>query len=367
MAYPFAEYESIAQDMLEATVFSGIFQRTPFLTLATGQNTSDEAYNKPGGLTLIGGRTAGMPKMMKQALRGSTYYEPAIETNGQGGGKGVGYRESLGTVSNIDILGAMKFPWSHYTQPMKIMFDDIDAAQGDFKVVDLLQTTMKNAMHSLQKLIAPDLFTGNPTQTNKVLNAIIGARVALDSGSTYATYGNVDKTVQTELKPALFSSTVTAFDWSLIDAVNAGDGTNPNGGAATLGPGVDLVIVNQNLFYNTIKPKARADSYQIINVGEELPEFGKIGWMKEAVRYGSTLIIFDPYCPAGTSSALSQMYCLTANSWRMQIHPDYDFNKTKWVDQREITQENAMIARVDFKGRLVCPQPWLNGLYTAVN
>lgn len=367
MAYALDQFNTIAQDFLDATVYSAIFKRTPLLTIFTGQAAADQKFGKPGTYNLLGGRTAVMSKAQKTELRGSTFYEPAIESNEFGGATGVAYRGSVGQVQTVDITGAMKFPWTMFDQPMKVMKDDLDAASGSFKVVNLIQQSVTNATNGLAKYIAPTLFSGNPSsQSAKQLSTFIGLRVALDSGANYATYGNVDKTVQTELKPALYNATATGFNWSLIDAINAGDGTNPNGGAATLGNGVDLVIVNESLFYNTIKPMARADSYQIITA-TDLPEYHKLGADREVVMYGRVPIIFDPYCPAGTSSARSMMYGLSTESWVVQIHPDYDFKRTDWVDQEPITGERSLTSHIQFKARLVCTRPALNGLYTAVN
>ena len=366
MAYPVTEYNAIAKFASFDVVYSPQYKRTPLLTFATGVSANDIRNGKPGTYGIIGGRSSNTTKMMKASLRGSTFRQVPIEIAKFGNAAFIPYRGALPSVANIDIVSSLKFAWTLGDQPAKVMMDDIDAAEGDFRIINLFETSTRNAMGGVQELVQNSLWTGYPTdQTANTWDSYLGIVAALDDGNTYPIFGGANKTVQTELKPAYFSSTATSFTWGLIDNVNKG-GTNPLGGAATLGPGVDLVLANASLYYDTIRPMAISDGKDIIT-GNDIPQNGMVGYIKEAVRYGQTLITFDPYCPAGTSSAKSYLACLTTSSWFFENHPDYDWKFLDWQNQEQITNERAFTSQAQVKGRWICVQPWLNGLYTAVN
>lgn len=365
MAYALDQFNAIAQDFIDGNVNSGFFQRNVLLNLVTGRAGSDQKNGRPGALGLSG-RTAGMKKAEKEYLRGSTFYEPTIQTAKFGGGSGVAYRGSTNTVTNVDVVGALKFPWTMFDQPVKVFKDDLDAASGRFKIVNLISEAVTMATNELDELVANAMWSGNPaSQSAKQMTTFIGLRVALDSGANYTTYGNVDKTVETELKPAYYSETATAFSWGLIDQVQKG-GTNPNGGAATLGRGANLVLVNSALYYDTIKPLAIADGKDVISAGQ-MADMGMIGFRNECVKYGNVIITFDPRCPAGDSSAKSQMAVLTMDEWKLQIHPDYDFKWSGWTDKEPINRERALEGSLQLKARFITEKPWLHGYFTQVN
>jgi hypothetical protein len=166
----------------------------------------------------------------------------------------------------------------------------------------------------------------------------------------------VDKTSETMIKPALFSSTAsTPFAWSLIDAVD-------RDGAATKGPGVDLVMCNEDLFFDVILPKARAEGQTIIHAGQENPLFGKVGFSKDSIMYRDKIITWD------TAIQASHLYCLTTSSLELEIHPDANFRVSPFVylPDTGVSKDRAHKADIDLQARFVCTKPWLNGLYTAI-
>lgn len=370
MALPLDLFNASAQDFLDGRVNQGFFERNTFLSLIAGRNMSSKARGKPGTRDLLGAMRPSSAAE-KKSLRGSTFYEPTMMTAKFGGGGGVGYRATAPAVANVDTHGAIKIPWTLFMQQVKVMKDDLQAASGQFEVVNLLKNAMDIGVQELEENISTSLWAGNPaSQTAKQLSAFIGVATVLDTdiSATYGGSANREST-DTFLLPAYIESdSAVNFDWSLIDNVNKGGGNhaNPNGGAATLGNGVDLVLCNETLFYDSVLPKARADGHQIIT-SSGMQEVGLIGFSKPVVKYMNTLITFDPSCPAGATGK-SALACLTLGSWSFQVHPDSDFRVGPWVDLQNVgTRERALAADIELKGRLTCERPWLNGYYNDVN
>lgn len=370
MALPLDLFNASAQDFLDGRVRQGFFERNTFLSLLSGRNMASKARGKPGLRDLLGSMR---PKTAaeKQSLRGSTFYEPVIMTAKFGGGGGVGYRDTAPQVTTLDTHGAIKVPWTLFMQQVKVSKDDLQAASGQFEVVRLLRNAMDIGVQELEENVSTSVWAGNPaSQTAKQLAAFVGIVPTLDPETQDAYFGSAGrKATDTFLLPAYYSvAAAHNFDWSLISNVNKGGGDvpNPNGGAATLGNGVDLVLCNETLFYDTIEPKARADGHQIITSGG-MQEIGLVGFERPVVKYMNTLITFDPSCPAGQTGK-SAMACLTLGSWTFQVHPDSDFKIGPWVDLQNVgTRERALAADIELKGRLVCERPWLNGFYDDVN
>lgn len=362
MAYALDYFNSIAQDTLEYAA-NNIAEKNVLLYYLTGRAGASQKDGRPGATTRLNGRAKNLPKAVQRSLAGSTYWEPVVVTQDQGGGGGVSYREAVGDVSELDILGAMKFAWTMFSVPAKVMKDDLDTTAGNNNAtMDLLKTHLQVCMNRLEQLINLSLFTGNPTQTTKQWNAFLGLVSGL---AATGNYGNVDKAVETVLKPSFVSTSAENFSWNMIDRINQG-GTNPNGGAATLGTGIDLVIVNHDLFTDTIRPLAIADGKDVISMSR-MAEIGMVGFERDVVKYGDVLITYDPACPTGTSAAKSYLFGLTTKSWRFITHPQYDFKWSGWTDLEAVTGERAVRGYAQLKAIFGTPSPALNGMFTAVN
>ena len=369
MALPFGHFESGAQDLLDGRINEGFFQQNPFLSLVSARNLSATQRGKPGLQNLLGAMRP-QSSAERKSLRGSTFYRPRMMTGKFGGGGGVGYRQPAPGANNVNTTGALTVPWTLFMQQAKVMKDDLQAASGEFEVGNLLKEAIDIAVKELEQNVSTSVWTGNPTsQTANQLEDFVGIATALDTDiqATYFGSGNRES-VDTFLLPAYIESdSAVNFDWSLIDNVNKGGGNhaNPNGGAATLGSGVDLVMCNPTLFYDSVKPKARADGHQIITQSG-MHEKGMVGFQRDVVDYNGTLITFDPSCPAGATGK-SALACLTLRSWTFQIHPDSAFKIGAWTDIQASTRERALVADIEVKGRLVCEEPWLQGYYNDVN
>lgn len=372
MALPQDFFNQSAQDFLRGRVNKGFFERTTFLSFIGMRNMSSQERGKPGMRDLLGAmkpRTAAE----RSSLRGSTFYSPTIMTAEFGGGGGVGYRDVAPGVTNVDTHGGLQVPWTLFMQQVKVMKDDLQAASGRFEVVRLLENAMDIGVSELEKNVSTSLWTGNPaSQTAKQLSDFVGLSPALDPAVSATYFGSASRiTTDTFLLPAYYnSSSAVNFDWSLIDQVNKGGGgdtAHTRGGASTLGNGVDLVLSNETLFYDSILPKARADGHQIITSADDQHEVGIVGFNRPVVKYMNTLITFDPSCPAGTTGK-SALACLTLGSWTWQVHPDSAWKIGPWVDLQNVgTRERALAADIELKARLVCEQPWLQGYYDDVN
>lgn len=372
MALPVDFVNTNSQELVDGRVNEGFFPFNVFLSQIVGRSLTEDG-GRPGVRDMLGSLRPSS-SAEKRAILGSNKAQVSFMTKEMGGGAGVLYRGVAPQIAELDITGAVEIPWTVHIQPVKVMKDDVDKAQGSFQIIDVQARAINQAMKEADKLIGVSLISGNPaSQTAIQLEEYISIIATLDVDLNAAWAGSGNRiTTDTFLLPALYHDSATLnFDWSLIDDMNrggGGDNNNPNGGAATLGTGVDLVLCNESLFYQTILPKARADGYQIITKGK-MHEAGLVGFMRPVVDYMGAMITFDPNFPtlAKNGTAKSYLAGLTMESWEYQLHPSHDFRITPWVDVQATTRERAFVADIEITGRLICNEPWKNALFANVS
>lgn len=367
------QLNAISQEAVDGRVNESFFEQNVWLSLLTGRSMTTKERGRPGTKDLLGSLR---PKSAaeRKSLLGSNKAQVTVMSAKFGGGKGIGYRENPGNVTTLDTTAALEIPWTKHIQPIKVTHDDVDAAMGEFQIVEVMQRAVNQGMSELEELVGVSLVSGNPaSQIAKQLSEYISIIATLDVDVT-STYANSDNRITTDtfLLPALYhDSAVKNFDWALIDDINVGlngDNNNPNGGAATLGTGIDMVLTNANLFYKVIIPKARSDGHQLINA-TEMHELGLVGFKRPVVRYMNTLITFDPNFPALAKNGTAKSYLagLTMDSWEFQTHPSHAFSISKWTDLQPTTRESAFQADISLKGRLICNNIARNGLFANVS
>lgn len=367
------QLNSISQEAVDGRVNENFFEVNPWLSLVTGRNMSGTDRGRPGTRDLLGGLRPRSAAERRSVL-GSPKKQITVMSSKFGGGAGVGYRGTAPNVTTMDITGALEIPWTLHIQPVKVSKDDVQAGMGDHQIVDIMQRAVDQGVSELEDLVGTSTISGNPaSQTAKQLTEYVSIIATLDIDLN-AAYLNSSSRVTTDtfLLPALYHDSATLnFDWSLIDDVNkggGGDNFNPNGGAATLGTGVDLVLCNPTLFYDSILPKARADGHQIIS-SDGMQELGLVGFRRPVVRYMTSLITYDPHFPATGKDGSSKSYlaCLTLKTWEFESHPEATFSIGAWSDLQPNTRERAFGADLELKARLICNKPSANGLYGNVN
>jgi hypothetical protein len=143
-------------------------------------------------------------------------------------------------------------------------------------------------------------------------------------------------------------STPTNLD--LIDVVNI------DLGVRAVGPGIDLVLLN-NKSYHTMKRQAINEGGTIIHNGE-VPGFGTLGYKKEIIHYGGVNIVMDPKAPAGCGAFL------TLDSWLWVTRPGQNSTLENFKELTIPGMADCFYGYINTGWALICDRPRLNVFYT---
>ena len=362
MATNLAEFRNLAQDEINKKVNSNQFQSNPLLGLWLGRSRQAGKLDRPGGLVQLGG--VSVPRLSNITAIPSNVREEPFQTAVQGGGTKPGYRGNSPVINVATMVDeTLRFYMTDYLQPFKVFHQDLRSSRSPHGTYDLLVTALDSAMNELENDIANDIFRGSPgSQTANVWDDLLGLRVSIDDGTNTTTYGGVDKTVTTILKPALYSETAVAYNWSLHDDVD-------RTAAALRGPGIDLSICNPNLYYQTIKPKAIADGRAVVieNASDMPISMQVLGFRNDVVKYGNVHIMSDRNVNDASGSNKSMLFHLTASDWYMEIDPRENFKVTEITDESLVAGGDlAFSGHIKFSARMFMRHPKWHGLHTDV-
>lgn len=234
-------------------------------------------------------------------------------------------------VSPPETRTAANYDWANYYVSMVISGDDERKVSGDSEIINLLNTTFKEAEMSMKDQLATDLFTG--------LTDIIGLDSAVGTGTyggiaggTYTWWqSGVDTTAHTA------SNMVTSTSSSYIHKLFRIAWDN----CKHLGEKVNLIVTSQtvyDLYEETLQANAR---YPKSERGRFLADAGF-----DALDFRGIPVVVDDFCAAGTDSAC---YFLNTSFMPFWIHPANNFRMTPW---KVPTNADGRIAQLYFTGQL---------------
>lgn len=349
-----AQMYAIAKEAFDANLYSGQFESTPFLEILMGMHAR-EMFGVPD-LTKTFGAGNQIPQGMRDQLRGSTFKKLKFNNGTFGGGGAVTERGQTPTVTNTDVITSNAIGWYMHAQPIKIWKHEIEANQSDYGIGQLTIEAVDIAWNEMRENIGSQVLTGAPTsETAGIWDNFNGVADIIEH-TTSTTYGSLTKA--TNGLDAYNNLSAATFGWNLIDTVN-------KSAAAIKGPGVDLVLVDENLFYDVVLPKARAEGQTTSFDGGagpmDIPRLGLVGFQRDWVKYGKAHIICDPKMTA------QHMYCLVSEDWGIEVHPDHNFSISKFTDRTdEPGQDYAVTGQITLKARMYCKRPWRQGYFDTV-
>lgn len=288
-------------------------------------------------------------------------------------GEVVLHRGSTPTASTFgeDNAGMLELRWTHYMEPMKVGKSSLDDATGASAIMSIMDNASAICLERLLKRVNDDLLDGTLTSAQQDLvrwEKMLGLKHVLDSTTAEkSVYGRVDRSVETNLKPALLTHTqlgATAVTLDIVDVINHGG--NPGGDAvegraarSPDGAGCNLFLVHPKLWQ---KLREEAEGRYTIQI-PSAPGNAAIGARKPAIRYGDSWITYDD----GIDTA--EMLATRIESWVLEVDPRYNFVPQPFVLKSEVEEGGEFVewSQVHAKMRLSCREPWLNCKVTGLN
>lgn len=215
-----------------------------------------------------------------------------------------------------------------------------------------------------------DAWTGTLTsakQDDRIWDNLIGLQHAVSDGSTdsssFATYGRVDRTVETELQ-AIVKNAETEASNGNIDSTSVAlelirkakftyDLTKKYAGAGT------FAVTTPTLF-DKLMDEAEARNLRTVSSGSEIPEVGMEGFKLPLIHYQGTWVTYDPSCPSG------EMYILTPRSWILEVKRNGNLRLEGGIHEKWKEEEDGEYyhwGKFHFQPRLICREPHLQFKY----
>lgn len=354
---------SYANEKIVPERYSTLFQRSPLLTYLAAKNKSDNRLGRPGTLGLIGGsgnfnqvdimREAEMSVQIRLHAQKTDHHKWLAERDNM---------PSTGSDSQDQNNISASFRYAHLAVPIKIWNHTRRFSRGSAKIADAVREGVDEAMEVASDIITEALWRGNPTDQSKNLwDQPLGVLQALDTDNTY---GNVNRGTYTFWAGKRVTASKTAA-LSLIDEANLVQGTTNKG------PGVDLCITSNAIFYAL---KQQAITQGNVIVSSTMPGTEKIGSKFECIQYGRTMIVSDPFLTGNWSSydsdvtdATKLMVMFNTDDWVFSTHPEGNWTIDPFTDQsRNEGGSDAYTSVLHVMPRLRCNKPERSIVYTNV-
>ena len=212
-------------------------------------------------------------------------------------------------------------------------------AEGDEKIVGLLQAKMETATMTLNELISNMIFGDGSGNFSKDFDGLLNALLY----STYTTYGGIDRSTNTWWN----SQVDTTGGPVTLDAINTMIGL------CTIGQRKpDLIVTTQTLFDKTwarVQPQQR-----FLDSKSPLAQVGFSG-----INFnGHADMIVDNHCPTG------YMFFLNTDFWKFVCNKHKNF---EWTEPKVPTAQDAYVRQLLHMGNFICVQPRLQGVLTALS
>jgi hypothetical protein len=232
-----------------------------------------------------------------------------------------------------------EWDWKNLYVNITIPGDDIAKSEGDEKIIGLLQSKMETATMTMNEILSVMLFGDGTGNAYKDFDGLLNA---IDDGTTYTTYGGIDRTVNTWLKSQL-DSTGGA---TTLDAINAMIGK------CTIGQKKpDLIFTTQTIYdkvWSRVQPQQR-----FLDGKSALAQVGFTG-----INFnGHADMIVDNHCPTG------YMFFLNTDYWKLVLNRNKNF---QWTSEKVPTNQDAYVRQLLTMGNLICQQPRVQGVLSGL-
>jgi len=361
MSYNLSQMQAFADRRIRRTLISTAFKRSPLLAFipALGGETFNLGHEKSLG-GLISGQK--IPKLTKEMLDGSRVTHVPLVTALSGGGRTMTARGTNPAVeqSQDQNLGSAVFYWWFYAQPIKVWLRTLKlAGRGKYAIQNALTTSVDLARDEMAAVLAEKFWSGAPSSyspdaSEDAYDDLPGVLEAMHSSNSY---GNIDRSDTTKYiggRHPWASTRVTAARGASLDLINEANQT-----CMVYGPGVNLALTTVDI-YMAMKAEAEAKGAIVVTDGK-IPNHGMVGYEKEFIQYGKTIITFDPYCPSGYFA------CFTTQDWNIEVHSEDNGSTSNWNQNLGAGKDAAIEAQIDLAIRPYCLRPVNQHLHTNVS
>jgi hypothetical protein len=232
-----------------------------------------------------------------------------------------------------------EWDWKNLYVNVTIAGDDMAKTEGDEKIIGLVQSKMETASLTMNELLSKMFFGDGTGNASKDFDGLLNA---IDSGSTYSTYGGIDRS--------------TNSWW--------GSQLDSTGGAITLGAVQNMIGLctvgtkKPNLAFTTQalfdKLWARVQPQQRFLDGKS--DIAKVGFT--GINFNNHMeIIVDNHCPSGT------MFLLNTEYWKLVLNRSRNFY---WTAEKTPTDQDAYVRQLLTMGNLICTQPRVQGVLSGL-
>jgi hypothetical protein len=236
------------------------------------------------------------------------------------------------TSTDVDQITAFEFNWKQLQAPISITRIDELKNAGDAAKLNFVKEKTRAAEMSIKDALGNAMFNAGTTSSE-----IVGLRGIC---STTNTYGGIDRTAYSWAQ-AQVDSTTTTFSVGAVQTL---------AGNCTVDSEVPTVYVSTqaiyNRYFNSLQPQQRFMDDSTAKAG-----------FKSLMFSGSPFIV-DHKCPANHLFALNEEYL------KLVIHKDENFRFRPFMEE---ARQPVKVARIFFAGALVCSNPRLQGLASALS
>ena len=220
---------------------------------------------------------------------------------------------------------------------------DMDIAEGDEKIMGILESKMETAQMSHSDDLSVMLMGDGTGNGGKDWDGLMNA---IDDGTTYATYGGLNRTTDAPWWKAQVNFTGGAVT---VDAINAMIGS------CTFGKKKPDLIITTQLLHDRIWSRVQPQQRFIAPAGHGA-DLASIGF--DGIQFnGHCELIVDNHCPSGT------MFFVNTDFWKLVLNKNKNFD---WTAEKTPTNQYAYIRQLITLGNLICQSPRLNGIMTGL-
>jgi hypothetical protein len=213
-------------------------------------------------------------------------------------------------------------------------------ARGPEQAMNYIESKFVNASGKMAKLLAVDMYRdGQGTVSDTI--SVDGFLAALDNGSTYGSYANIDRS-DLGVADGTNNQGINAYVNTLATFTMAGMQT-AFGSSYFGNEHVDMIATTQtvwNIIYNKILPQQRFQ--------ETDNDVGKVGF--QSLRWNGVSIVVDQYCPAGYIWGINSNY---VQFWVSTL-PRYQFG---WTGFKEAQGTDDMVGQYLWSGNFLVTNP----------
>lgn len=265
-------------------------------------------------------------KKQKAAPGGRKIVQPLMVS--QNPNKGSFQRYDKLDIDPYETISAAEFPWARLYVSVVLDEQTIDENSGsEEKVIDILETKMEQAELDMADMLHAQLW-GDGTGNNG--KDLLGLLPMIDDGTTYATYGGIDRSTnafwKAKVKTSFGAFTLRKLQ-SFYGSVSDGTADQP-----------DLLLMQQDI-YDEIWAALQAQQ-RFIRSDEDLAKAGF-----DSILFNKAACVVDNRAPAGEIFALNTKYI----HWRP--HKDYakSFRFTGW---KRNADQDARFGQIIWFGNL---------------